>query len=282
MAQSARPDVSALAESERRLWDWFRTQRTVLIGYSGGVDSAYVAVSACEALGREAVLAVVGRSAAYPEQQWEHARHVATQFGIPLLEVPTDELENPRYAANPSNRCYHCKDVLWRTLTPIAAARGFAVVVDGTNADDLADYRPGQRAAREHGVRSPLAELGFTKNEIRALSQRRGIPGWSNPSSPCLASRLPYGFAVTPERLAQVERAEAALRSLGIVGNLRVRHHGDLARVELDVTELCEWLAPTRRRLLLHAVRESGFARVALDMRGFRSGSLNVLSGVAS
>ena len=268
------------SEKERALSEWFRNQRSVLVGYSGGVDSAFLAVAACDALGRDAVLAVVGRSAAYPEQQWEHARHVATQFDIPLLEVPTDELENPRYAANPTNRCYHCKDVLWRTLAPIAAARGFAVVIDGTNADDLADYRPGHRAALEHGVRPPLAELAFSKDDIRALSQRRGIPGWSNPSSPCLASRLPYGFAVTPERLAQVERAEAALRALGITGNLRVRHHADLARVELDVAELSVWLSVERRRLLLRAVRASGFERGALDLRGFRSGSLNVLSGV--
>jgi pyridinium-3,5-biscarboxylic acid mononucleotide sulfurtransferase len=156
------------------------------------------------------------------------------------------------------------------------------VIVDGTNADDLADYRPGSAAARERGVRSPLAELGFTKAEIRERSHRRGIPGWSNPSSPCLASRLPYGFAVTAERLAAVERAEAALRTLGVAGNLRVRHHDDLARVELDAAEVDLWLEPQRRAQLRDAVRAAGFARVALDLRGFRSGSLNVLSGVVS
>jgi uncharacterized protein len=259
---------------------WLLAQQSVLVGYSGGVDSAYVACLARDTLGRNSVLAVVGRSAAYPEAQWDHARAVAAQFDIPLVEVATDELNDARYAANPTNRCYHCKSVLWRTLAPIAAARGFAVVVDGTNADDLADYRPGHRAALEHGVRSPLADLGFTKSEIRALSAERGIPGWANPSSPCLASRLPYGFAVTRERLTQVERAEAALRSLGIAGNLRVRHHGDLARVELDAAELTHWLLPDRRAVLRSALRDSGFARVALDLRGFRSGSLNVLSGV--
>ncbi|MGH7712443.1 MAG: ATP-dependent sacrificial sulfur transferase LarE [Gemmatimonadaceae bacterium] len=266
---------------ERELKAWLVARRTVLVGYSGGVDSAFLACVAREELGRDGVLAVVGRSAAYPEQQWEHARSVARQFDIPLLEVPTDELQDARYAANPTNRCYHCKTVLWQTLVPIAAARGLAVIIDGTNADDLADYRPGHRAAQERGVRSPLAELGFSKADIRALSQRHGIPGWANPSSPCLASRLPYGFAVTAERLAQVERAEAALRALGISGNLRVRHHGDLARVELDATELREWLLPEPRRTLRHALLASGFERVALDLRGFRSGSLNVLSGVA-
>ncbi|MGQ0639727.1 MAG: ATP-dependent sacrificial sulfur transferase LarE [Gemmatimonadaceae bacterium] len=279
MSVSAR-ETESQQQREQQLAEWLCGHSAVLIGFSGGVDSAFLACVARRVLGRDAVLAVVGLSAAYPKLQWEHARTVARQFDIPLVEVPTDELGNPRYAANPTNRCYHCKDVLWRTLAPIASERGFALIVDGTNADDLADYRPGHRAALEHGVRSPLAELGFTKGEIRALSQKRGIPGWANPSSPCLASRLPYGFAVTTERLAQVERAEAALRALGIARNLRVRHHGDLARVELDPVELAEWLTPERRTTLLREVRASGFERVALDLRGFRSGSLNVLSGV--
>jgi uncharacterized protein len=199
-----------------------------------------------------------------------------------LLEVPTDELDNPLYAANPTNRCFHCKTVLWSTLLPVAAARGFSVVADGTNADDIADYRPGHQAATQHGVRSPLAELGFTKREIRALSRARGIPGWSNPSSPCLASRLPYGLAVTTRRLEQIERAESALRALGIIGDMRVRHHGDVARVELQQDELQRWLAPEARRTLRRAVTSAGFERVALDLRGFRSGSLNVLSGVTA
>lgn len=272
---------SALATKERALADWLRKHGSVLVGYSGGVDSAFLACVAREVLGRDAMLAVVGRSAAYPQAQWDHARGVAQQFDLPLLEVPTDELHDVRYAANPTNRCYHCKSVLWETLLPIAAERAIAVVVDGTNADDLADYRPGHHAAAERSVRSPLAELGFTKSEIRMLSACRGIPGWANPSSPCLASRLPYGFAVTTERLGQVERAEAALRALGIAGALRVRHHGDLARVELDIAELAHWLEPARRRALRQAVLASGFDRVALDLRGFRSGSLNVLSGVA-
>ena len=280
MARAQSSATHRTPSRERDLIAWLLAQHSVLVGYSGGVDSAYLACLARDTLGRNSVLAVVGRSAAYPDAQWDHARAVAAQFDIPLMEVPTDELQDARYAANPTNRCYHCKTVLWRTLAPIAVARGFAVVVDGTNADDLVDYRPGHQAASEYGVRSPLAELGFTKSEIRLLSERHGIPGWSNPSSPCLASRLPYGFAVTTERLAQVERAEAALRALGITGNLRVRHHGDLARVELDAAELTHWLLPERRTVLRRALRDSGFARVTLDLRGFRSGSLNVLSGV--
>ena len=275
-------ESATAAQKERQLAEWLRDQGSVLVGYSGGVDSAYLACVARDVLGREGILAVVGRSAAYPQQQWDHALSVAARFDLPLLDVPTDELDNPLYAANPTNRCFHCKTVLWSTLQPLAAQHGLAVVVDGTNADDIADYRPGHRAASEHGVRSPLAEIGFTKSEIRELSRERGIPGWANPSSPCLASRLPYGLAVTSERLAQVERAEAALRALGIGGDMRVRHHGDIARVELEQNELTRWLAPAARRALRRAVLASGFTRVALDLRGFRSGSLNVLSGVSA
>jgi pyridinium-3,5-biscarboxylic acid mononucleotide sulfurtransferase len=282
MDSPAMSESATAAHKERQLAEWLRKQGSVLVGYSGGVDSAYLACVARDVVGREKMLAVVGRSAAYPQQQWDHAIAVAERFDLPLLPVPTDELDNPLYAANPTNRCFHCKTVLWSTLMPLAAARGLAVVIDGTNADDVADYRPGHRAATEHGVRSPLAEIGFTKSEIRALSRRRGIPGWSNPSSPCLASRLPYGFEVTAERLAQVERAEAALRALGIGGDMRVRHHGDLARVELQQDELLRWLAPAARRALREAVLTSGFKRVALDLRGFRSGSLNVLGGVTA
>jgi uncharacterized protein len=162
----------------------------------------------------------------------------------------------------------------------LARERGFAVVVDGTNADDAGDYRPGRRAAVEWGIRSPLLELGFTKADIRELSRSRGIPTWSVPSSPCLSSRLAYGLPVTPSRLRQVELAERALREAGVNGNLRVRHHGDLARVELDPGILDEWLERSRLAVLRDAVAGAGFARVTLDLAGFRSGSLNVLSGI--
>ena len=267
---------------EKRLTEWFRGHGSALIGFSGGVDSAYLACVAVDALGRERVLAVIGRSASYPAEQWERARNVARDFDVPVLEVSTDEINDPRYAANPSNRCYFCKTELWSVLTPIARERGLAVVVDGTNADDLSDHRPGTRAAAELSVRSPLAELGFTKAAIRRLSRQRGIPTWTQPASPCLSSRLPYGTAVTVERLQQIERAERALRELGVSGDLRVRYHGDLARVEIGADVLDEWTSEAATVAIARAVCSAGFERAGLDARGFRSGSLNVLGGVVA
>jgi uncharacterized protein len=233
-----------------------------------------------DALGGANVLAVIGRSPSFPDVQWQTARDVAARFGVPVLELDTAELDDPRYAANPVNRCYFCKSELWSKLAPVAAARGLACLVDGTNADDLADYRPGASAAREWNVRSPLALLGFTKADIRALSRARDLPTWQQPSAPCLSSRIPYGTTVTPARLRRIERAEAALRSLGITGDLRVRFHGDLARVELAQADISSWLDPCAALCLRAAVISAGFSRVALDVRGFRSGSLNILGGV--
>jgi uncharacterized protein len=278
---TAAADLAA-TEKESRLSAWLAARGRVAIGYSGGVDSAYLAVVARRTLGAEGVLAIIGRSESYPAEQWAAARRVAEAFDVPVLELNTEELADPRYAANPSNRCYFCKTELWGKLVPVAHARGYATVVDGTNADDLGDYRPGAQAAREHAVASPLADLGFTKDEIRGRSRALGLPTWQQPSSPCLSSRLPYGTPVTAERLGQVERAEKALRTLGIEGDLRVRHHGDLARVEMGREVLAYWLAPDAAARLGAAVRAAGFARVALDLRGFRSGSLNVLHGVSA
>ena len=267
----------AVAEKETRLIAWFRSHGSVLIGFSGGVDSAYLACVALEAVGANKMLAVIGRSASYPESQWARAREVADRFGIPVFELDTDEMNDPRYAANPTNRCYFCKTELWSKLVPVARARSLAVVADGTNFDDLADFRPGAQAAREHAVQSPLAELGFTKDDIRALSRARDIPTWAQPSSPCLSSRLPHGIEVTPLRLRKVERAEHALRALGVTGNLRVRCHDTTARLEMDVDQLAHWGATERHAAVRDAVLAAGFARVELDLRGFRSGSLNAL-----
>ena len=276
------PSDLVLLQKEADLASWLAARAPVAIGFSGGVDSAYLAVAARLHLGTDGVLAIIGRSASYPEAQWAAARTVARSFDVPVLELDTAELDDPRYAANPSNRCYFCKSELWSRLVPIARARGFSTVADGTNADDLSDWRPGAQAAREHGVASPLAELGFTKQDIRDASRRLGLPTWQQPSSPCLSSRLPYGTEVTRARLEQIERAEEALRALGIAGDLRVRYHEDLARVELGAEELPRWLEPRRFDVLRDALVRTGFERVALDLRGFRSGSLNVLHGVGA
>jgi len=288
-AESNRPAVAANHDvygdapaKERALVEWLRARGRVAIGFSGGVDSAYLACVAVDALGTDNVLAIIGKSASYPAAQWAAARAVADRFAIPVLEVDTHEMEDPRYAANPSNRCYFCKTELWSLLVPVAREHGITAVVDGTNADDMAGHRPGAVAAGEHAVESPLLIAGLTKAEIRELSQARGIPTWAQPSSPCLSSRIPYGIAVTATRLATIERAEAALRALGVSGNLRVRYHDDVARVEMDSAEVDYWLGAEASARLAAAVYAAGFERVAIDLRGFRSGSLNVLTGVTA
>jgi len=269
-------------EKEHALVEWLRDRGSVLLGFSGGVDSAYLASVAVEAVGPDRVLAVIGRSASYPEAQWRVARDVAQRLGLSVREIDTDEMEDARYVANPSNRCYFCKTELWSKLAPLAQEHGFAVVIDGTNADDIGGHRPGMQAAREHGVRSPLVEVGMTKRDIRERSRARGLPTWAQPSAPCLSSRLQYGLSVTAERLRQVERAETALRELGITGDLRVRHHGELARVELSREMLALWLTPIPMRMIIAAIRAAGLTRVAIDLRGFRSGSLNILNEVTA
>ena len=276
------PISEATEAKERDLAAWLRARGSVLLGFSGGVDSAYLACVALDELGAERFVAVIGRSASYPEEQWIEARRVADRFGIPVVEIDTRELADPSYTANPTNRCYFCKSELWGRLVPLARERGFAAVVDGTNADDRGDYRPGAAAAEEMQVESPLAIVGLSKAEIRLLSRRRGLAGWDRPASPCLSSRIPYGTAVTPERLRRIELAERALRELGITGDLRVRHHDQLARVELSRGELARWLEPGARERIRAAVCSAGYDRVAIDLAGFRSGSLNVLSGVVA
>jgi pyridinium-3,5-biscarboxylic acid mononucleotide sulfurtransferase len=271
---------SSALERERELISWLQSHDSLLLGFSGGVDSAYLACVAIEAVGSTRFLAVIGRSASYPAEQWQTARDVASRAGIAVLEVDTHEMDDPRYVANPTNRCYFCKSELWSVLERVRAERGIAQIIDGTNADDLSDHRPGKQAAAEQGIRSPLAELGFTKADIRELSRARAIPTWSQPSSPCLSSRLPYGTPVTVTRLSAVERAERALRALGVTGNLRVRHHGSVARVEMDLAELDRWSSAESAARISETVSNAGFETVQIDPRGFRSGSLNVLAGV--
>jgi uncharacterized protein len=281
MASTVKAESTAL-ELEETLLDWFRATGSVAIGFSGGVDSAYLASVAVDALGPDRSIAIIGRSESFPDSQWRTARSLAAQIGIRVVEIDTREMADERYASNPTNRCYFCKSELWSKLAPLAREQTAAVLVDGTNADDLSDYRPGAKAAREHGVRSPLAEIGMTKAQIRERSKARGLPTWSQPSSPCLASRIPYGTRVTPERLQRIDRAESALRELGITGNLRVRDHGELARIELDRAEIDRACAAPLAAKVVAAVQAAGFDRVVIDSRGFRSGSLNILEGIVS
>lgn len=245
---------------------------SVCIGYSGGVDSVFLARFAVDVLGPEHMLAVTGISPAVPQVQLDVARGVARDFGIPHLEVDTLEFEDPNYTSNPVNRCYFCKSELWVRLSAVAAEHNLRTVLDGSNADDATDYRPGMQAARERAVRSPLLEAGLTKAEIREESRALGLPTWEQPSAPCLSSRLAYGVSVTRERLGQVERAEAALRALGY-REFRVRHHGDCARVEFASAELP--VAARRWREAEQATRDAGFSRVLLDVDGYRRGALN-------
>jgi len=245
---------------------------SVLVGYSGGVDSVLLARVAVETLGGAHVLAVTGRSDSLASWMSEIAARVARDFGIPWLEVDTAEMDDPRYTANPSNRCYFCKTELWARLRGVADAHGLRHVVDGANADDVLDYRPGAAAAREHGVRSPLQEVGLTKPEIRAWSRQLGLPTWDQPAAPCLSSRIPYGIAVTPDRLRAVEAAELALHGLGF-REVRVRHHGELARVEVGAVERDRLLRDPAA--IAAAVASAGFAEVAVDIEGYRRGALN-------
>jgi pyridinium-3,5-biscarboxylic acid mononucleotide sulfurtransferase len=245
---------------------------SAVVGYSGGVDSAFLARTAVAVLGPARVLAVTAVGPAYPAVQRDMARRCAREHGIPHMEVETREIDDPRYAANPANRCYYCKAELWSVLLRLAQQRGIAAVLEGSNADDAADWRPGLAAARERGVLSPLMDAGLTKAEIRLLSRDAGLPTWDQPAAPCLASRIAYGVPVTRERLGQVERAEASLRAAGFV-EFRVRHHGNAVRVEVAGRELARALG--HADALGEAVRAAGFRRVLLDVEGYRRGALN-------
>jgi uncharacterized protein len=248
----------------------------VVLGYSGGVDSALLAIVGARSLGPARFLAVTGRSASYPEAQARTAVDLAHRFDIPLLEIDTHELEDPRYLSNSPERCYFCKSELWIRLGTVARERGFDTVIDGTNADDLGEHRPGLRAAAALGVRSPLAELGWTKSDVREAARGLGLPTWDAPASPCLSSRVLYGLEITPERLRQVEEGEAYLRALGISGDLRVRHHGAKARLEVDPAQMGRLRANWNEIDL--AFTRLGFAAVELDPDGYRRGGLRALA----
>jgi len=248
---------------------------SLVVAFSGGVDSSYLAVRAHDVLADRA-LAVTADSASLAGEQREMARRVAAEFALRHRVVHTGEVEDPAYARNDTLRCYHCKTELFRRLVPLAAAEGFAHVAYGLVLDDLTDFRPGHRAAAEAGVRSPLAEAGLAKDDVRALSRRRGLPTWDLPASPCLSSRVPYGTVVTPTVLRTVERAEQGVRALGF-REVRVRHFGGTARVEIGVVEMPRLDEhPPLRTAVEAAVRAAGYARVVIDPKGYRRGSLNV------
>jgi len=244
----------------------------VVVAYSGGVDSAYLALVANRTLGDRA-LAVTADSPSYPERHRQLALQVAREFGLHHEIIHTNELERPEYRANPANRCYFCKHELYTHLSRIAAARD-AVVVDGNNADDRGDYRPGRQAAREFGVKSPLDDVDLTKDEIRGLSRRAGLPTWDEPASACLSSRIPYHAEVTGEKLRTIERAEQAIRALGF-RVFRVRHHEALARIEIARDEMPRALDPEIGAAIVRELKAAGYQYVSLDLQGYRTGSLN-------
>jgi uncharacterized protein len=250
-----------------------RTGGRVLIAFSGGVDSSYLAYAAHCALG-EGALAVTALSASYPASHRAMAEQVVAQFGIAHRFVSTQELANPSYRKNAPDRCYHCKTELFSVLAALREQLGFDAVAYGVNVDDTGDFRPGHRAAKERGVRSPFLEVGLHKAEIRQLSRDAGLPSADLPSSACLSSRLPYGTEVTPERLLQVERGEEQLRALGF-RQVRVRHHGEAARIEVGLDELPRALDPKMLREITSAIVPLGFRKVSVDPQGYRTGSLN-------
>jgi uncharacterized protein len=270
---------ATLLESKlHQLRQIFSEMEQVLIAYSGGIDSTLVTKIAYDVLGGKA-LAVTAVSASLLPEDLEEARQQASQIGVAHELVTTQELDNPNYTANPVNRCYFCKSELHDTLRPLALARGYPYVVDGINADDLQDYRPGIQAAQERGARSPLAEVGLSKPEVRALAKSLGLACWDKPAQPCLSSRFPYGEEITITKLQRVGRAERYLRQLGYT-QLRVRSEADTARIELPAEQLVTFVQTTDLPLLVQALQSYGFTYVTLDLEGFRSGKLNQRLGV--
>lgn len=271
--QGSGPETNTASEKEQHLRDMMREMKRVLVAYSGGVDSAYLMLVATQELGLQA-LCVMGLSPSVSEIQRREAEAIAGSFRFNFQTLDTEEIDDPNYTANPTNRCYFCKSELYGKLRGVAEERGFAHILDGTNGDDLRDHRPGRLAASENGVRSPLAELGFTKEDIREQSRLHGLPTWDKPASPCLSSRIAHGVPVTIERLGKVERGEAFLRSLGF-REFRVRVHGDLARIEISKLEMAEALDSDLIARLAAKLSAIGFRYVTLDLEGFRSGGFN-------
>jgi uncharacterized protein len=271
LCEASRPKLEAMRAA-------IRAQGSALVAFSGGVDSTFVLKIAVEELGERA-LAVTALSASVAPEEEKEARELAGRLGARHEVVSSNELANPQYAANPTNRCYFCKTELYDLCEARRKELGYAVVLDGFNADDFKDHRPGHKAAKEHQVQSPLAQAGLTKDEIRAWSQRLGLPTWDKPQMACLASRIPYGTSVTRERLFQIAQAESELRRLGF-RQFRVRYHHEVARIELAAEEYERFMAAEVRQRINTALKALGFQFVAVDLEPFRSGRMNEAAGV--
>jgi pyridinium-3,5-biscarboxylic acid mononucleotide sulfurtransferase len=263
-----------IQEKLQKLQQTLAGLKRVLIAFSGGVDSTFLLKVAADTLGPDNVLACIGISPSLSQYQHQQARQLAAQFGVRLEELPLDELQDPAYLANNSDRCFHCKSRLYKLLTDKAKEQKIQYVLCGSNFDDKSDYRPGHHAAEVFGILSPMMDIGLTKAQIRELSRQMNLPTADLPASPCLASRVAYGMEITEQKLSQVEKAEDYLRSLGFV-EFRVRHHGDIARIEVAPKEFAKITPDPIRKQIADHLKTLGFKYITLDLQGFRSGSMN-------
>ena len=275
--RASSPTELSLAEKSERLNDILRGYESLIVAYSGGVDSAFLAAVAHNTLG-DRTIAITAHSPSLAEDELTEAVELATAQGWNHRVIVTDEMNDPRYTVNDTQRCFFCKTELYTHLIEIARSEGWQEVANGTNADDLGDFRPGLDAARDFTVRSPLVEAGLTKAEIRTLSQEMNLPTWDKPAQACLASRIPYGTMVTVEALTQIAKAERGLREAGF-RQLRVRHHGDVARIEVPLEDLKSLIDDETRQIIVKKIREAGYLYVTMDLAGFRSGSMNEAIG---